>query len=166
MRYFLSQRHILPPKNWKKLYDKLRPFYLPLQGLNFKKEPILIEKTCKKPPRSFSCLSTEGYLSQISPRKVMDDYDDLFLQSYDLGNHKKIYGYHQGSYFFFHPSFADIIKYGADTIHNSDVCFVTTRPCDWDGNTESSREFYNSHMDLCYGVTSFFPIVNGEILPI
>ncbi len=149
MRYFLSQRHILPPKDWKKLYKKVRPFYCQ------NKDPILIKKVFERPPKAFATLETKGYLGEIIPRRATDHYDNIFLDSCHPPT--KVYGYHDGTFFSFCPYFSDVIKYGEEIIRDSDICFVTTQPVDLDGKPASHSDFYNATTRMCYGVTHFYP---------
>ena len=149
MRYFFSQRHILPPKDWGNLYKKVRPFYWQ------NKDPILIKKVFEKPPKSFATLTTKGYLAERDPRRAADHYDNAFLDFYHPPT--KVYGYHDGTFFSFCPYFSDVIKYGEEVIRDSDVCFVTTQPVDLDGNLASHSDFYNASTQMCYGVTHFYP---------
>jgi hypothetical protein len=153
MTTFKNHKLIEIPEDWKILYFKLRPFVWEPE-----EKPFLVEKSFKEPVESPTILSTKGYIFSRVYRDPLDHYDTLFLGSIKTTKPEIVYGYHNygGYHMFFRPDFLEIIKYGGDIIRDSDVCFVTTKPCNQYGNI-SSYDVYDSQKDMHYALTTFYP---------
>ena len=166
MKHFLNPERIPIPGDWNSLYKKVRPFYPCRKGNSFDsfyEDPLVIEKNCPAAPVCFKDLAGKSYLADAYPAQQVDQYDITFVENYTIKESYRRYGYHQGSYGSFKPLLTDVIRLGQDIIRESDVCYVTTEPCNFDGQHAPLSYCFNEYIARCYGITHYFPMKDGKM---
>lgn len=145
---FKNPKNLNLPDDTEALYKKLRP--------------VKDNKRIKKIP--FEKLSKVAYLWDTDPPESKEGIDDFFRQCPEEFKKIDVYGYHTygGFYGFFRPSLDEVIKIGEDIIRNNEVVFVTTEPCNLDGElSDIFRENYDSKLDMHLARTTFW-VYNPE----
>jgi len=99
-----------------------------------------------------------AYMWNQTERKAdLDDIDKLFLDG-KLPK-TKLYGYHSFGYaMFFKPDLTEVAKIICDAKLDADVYFVSTEPCDWNGDKTGKvvGGCLDESKDLHFGVTKVF----------
>jgi hypothetical protein len=154
---FSNVEGISMPSDYLSLYNKIRPVknsVCPKKGfvnkLLFAVAPVN--------------LSNYGYL-YCPERDPMDEYDMWFMKTRDSSfKVAKFYGYYTcGCPSIFKPDLGEIIKLAQDVIRGSTVSFVSTNPCDLEGNLYPNNDptqfiqisqVYSLKLNMHMGVTT------------
>lgn len=145
------------PSDYQSLYQKIRPvtnYVCPKNGF--------VNNLLLRVP--IESLSNYAYL-YCSERASVDEYDMWFMKTRESSfKVAKFYGYHTCGYFgLFKPDLGEVIKLTQDVIRESTVSFVSTNPCDLEGNLFPNNDptqifhisqCYSKPLDMHLGVTT------------
>lgn len=134
------------PGDYPTLYEKIRPLKNLDQGGDLLEKPPLDK------------LQTALYLQCKSKSTADDEYDVMFKSSKEMFQMAHFYGYHTTGYaLFFKPDLGEVIKMAHDLIRKSRVSYLTTTPCDVEGNTTNHcPSCFNSKLYMHMAVTTIW----------
>lgn len=140
---FINPKEVELPSDAEELFSKLRP----LNGVN------LLQKS------TFDKMSSTCYLHQDA--RTADTYDNVdkdFLENRETFWKIQCYGYHSTGYvLFFKPDLGEVIKICGDRIRDTKICFVTTEPCDLQGNPDdNATRCFNTKLYMHTAVTTLW----------